>query len=1158
MELYRLTASELSRMMQKKEVSSAEITRSVFGRIAQKEPEIEAYITLDEEGALKKAAEVDEKRAKGESLPPLAGIPVGIKDNICLKGLPATCASKMLQNFVPPYNATVIEKLNAQDCVYTGKTTLDEVVWYDSTTANTVVEEGVKDTAPVTFNVTTPVEYMGKAVTMYVEKTTILANSKVIGVATNDEMNVINATVETEDTVKDYLKGTGVAVDADTDYYVNYGYCENAEEATSIINEYANTVFGTSNTNFALNGIEVEVIDNNDDGKAEYVLYLMETLSLVNRYNDRAETLTFYAPKRVNGNLTLESEPVVRDFDNVVFEDEVATDDLILYVEYGGRTYVKLPEIVTGTMTRVDRDKDDQLYITVNDETYYQSYIPDAASMTDVDIDHFDIDEARTLPGFDTEYDFILDSNGFVVAIRPAEEVVTNYALVLGSAWTQNALTRSGEVEILKADGTKSTYTINWNKSVDAFETITDIGGTTVFADEDAKLETYLGSKDVHNANGDYTINNAKGSVITYSLNSDETVLTIESVLQGNARMMDVDADYTGTDETLDIQSVRTDSTAGVGDNGVVIYLDTNPFNLDECNMQYVLNANYTNGSGEIKVAARDDANNYGGNPPTKTYAVDRNTVAFYYYTVYEKGEEVVKYGVATGWQNMSNVTAGEHVQVYPVLSKNADHTYKASNLADLILFEAEPITTAAQYMLVLDANAKTKDLWELNVVFEDGTVDAITVGEDDLGDLDPEVEDDFMRAYTYVENADGTYNVGDTMDGHTFRGEAYLLEDGTIDYADGDLTAWDRYWAIHSDAHIWDVNDVENAEDEALAGAFNRTPVYTVIVTDSDGVRTAWYWAIPGTPVTPTPSSDIQVLRSTKGLYTDATFYVEDPTKDITFNEALNALLAKMKDDGCTDISVMQWSGDDTYITYTYGEFTRALSIDNSVMPDGTGTPVDAGQIALRQVYKLTVDNRLVGYFTEEANIASEFATKTGEWYREGSTYTMFSDAIFDTMGDNDRSIETGYYRFYVDNSSFASLGTTNGLAYEVTSALDKVTTGSVDCYYGKSGTLSIVVTSVPGGSVNTNGNSVSTDDTIVAGSNASWPGIVTGKINTKGVMGVGGDLALNSATDTVTFTDGAAAINYSEFVVTFTWTLNGVNDCVPTLTVSGLTVAP
>ncbi len=133
MELYRLTASELSRMMQKKEVSSVEVTRSVFDRIAKKEPEIEAYITLNEQAALQKAAEVDEKRAKGEPLSPLAGIPVGVKDNICVKGLPATCASKMLENFIPPYNATVIEKLNAQDCVYTGKLNMDEFAMGSST-----------------------------------------------------------------------------------------------------------------------------------------------------------------------------------------------------------------------------------------------------------------------------------------------------------------------------------------------------------------------------------------------------------------------------------------------------------------------------------------------------------------------------------------------------------------------------------------------------------------------------------------------------------------------------------------------------------------------------------------------------------------------------------------------------------------------------------------------------------------------------------------------------------------------------------------------------------------------------------------------------------------------------------------------------------------
>ncbi len=133
MELYRLTAAELSRMIRNKEVSSTEVTKSVFSRIKEKESEIEAYVTLNEEGALKKAAEVDEKIARGENLSSLAGIPVGIKDNICTKGLRTTCSSKMLSNFVPPYNATVINKLEAADFVCTGKLNMDEFAMGSST-----------------------------------------------------------------------------------------------------------------------------------------------------------------------------------------------------------------------------------------------------------------------------------------------------------------------------------------------------------------------------------------------------------------------------------------------------------------------------------------------------------------------------------------------------------------------------------------------------------------------------------------------------------------------------------------------------------------------------------------------------------------------------------------------------------------------------------------------------------------------------------------------------------------------------------------------------------------------------------------------------------------------------------------------------------------
>lgn len=133
MDLYRMTAAELSRMLAEKQISSKELTQSVLARIAAKDDEIKAYLTVDAEGALRQAEAVDEKRMKGESLPPLAGIPVAIKDNICTKGLRTTCASRMLENFVPPYDAAVIQKLRAAGVVFPGKLNMDEFAMGSST-----------------------------------------------------------------------------------------------------------------------------------------------------------------------------------------------------------------------------------------------------------------------------------------------------------------------------------------------------------------------------------------------------------------------------------------------------------------------------------------------------------------------------------------------------------------------------------------------------------------------------------------------------------------------------------------------------------------------------------------------------------------------------------------------------------------------------------------------------------------------------------------------------------------------------------------------------------------------------------------------------------------------------------------------------------------
>lgn len=128
-----LTSCQLKEKLLSRELTAQEVIEGFFTHIDEVEPIIRAYLLLDREGALRKAQEVDARLKRGEKLGLLAGIPIAIKDNMCTKGLKTTCASRILENFIPPYDAHVIERLKEADAIIIGKTNLDEFAMGSST-----------------------------------------------------------------------------------------------------------------------------------------------------------------------------------------------------------------------------------------------------------------------------------------------------------------------------------------------------------------------------------------------------------------------------------------------------------------------------------------------------------------------------------------------------------------------------------------------------------------------------------------------------------------------------------------------------------------------------------------------------------------------------------------------------------------------------------------------------------------------------------------------------------------------------------------------------------------------------------------------------------------------------------------------------------------
>ena len=133
MDLYEETIQGLHGKLKRREVSSEEVTKCLLDRISQRNSEVNAYVTVEGEAALEQAREADKRLAKGDVSSALCGIPVAIKDNMITQGIRTTCASRMLENFIPPFDGTAVRKLREAGAVFLGKTNMDEFAMGSST-----------------------------------------------------------------------------------------------------------------------------------------------------------------------------------------------------------------------------------------------------------------------------------------------------------------------------------------------------------------------------------------------------------------------------------------------------------------------------------------------------------------------------------------------------------------------------------------------------------------------------------------------------------------------------------------------------------------------------------------------------------------------------------------------------------------------------------------------------------------------------------------------------------------------------------------------------------------------------------------------------------------------------------------------------------------
>ena len=881
-----------------------------------------------------------------------------------------------------------------------GKTTMENVKVYASTTSNTTTGEYEEVKGQVVFNVSTTADMLGKTVTMYAKKTTVLSNSTVLGVYLDDASNVVKTTADTQDTMKDFLKGTGLSTDKDTAYYVNYGVMDSEADATEALGFDAKTGRFT-NVNGKTNayGVEMTAIDNDGDGIVEYVLYLQETLTQVIAKSDSKETTTLNA---FNKNKAIDNE-------NIVTDANLSEGDLVLVASYGGKYHVSTPNVVTGQMESYSSSKTEEQTITVGGTEHHPSYILFAADAADNTYE-FNVLDCGTKDGvdFDIDYDFILDSNDNVIAYRPSSKGVGDYALILDSGYDPGRTNSNptGEVKVLLADGTEKLYTLNFDASAqnvgeqlfpkltssqqkdNGIEELKGFLGSSVQDNTTTKPDGRLPSGDTAKySSTDHQSGFAAGYVIEYSLN-DKDVLTIKSIVGTNA---------TGTDR---YSPADVDST---------------------------LAADYDTGAARIKYGTSDQV------------AVDKNTVAFYFTTV--NGDD--KYGVAIGYDKMSNVDKG---------TAFVAQTTKA-NLTDVVLFNAEGVAAEKDYAYVLGRTSSSSGYVTLNVLLMDGTASTLKLTKSDYDSLF-KGNRDFETAYAYTMNGEGVADL--TAPGssgtHVLTGYAVKLNDGTVAvYSDKKLTKLVDSYSY--DKNIWNVEDV-SAGTNAPAGAFSTgVAKETVLVLDADEntVRAAYIKSVlDGTEVPDHGTgslSDGVISTSNETMISDISNQTITLTNDMAASTSGSVTTAQNKLTADVLVNALQGNVKGVY-EEVFGTYKLVVTNPYPVVTSAmyVGVDTNKGMVYYKIAFAnpkapvITTDLTTTAVTGTELRVvanAPDKGTLSYEWHKVSGG----SDSVVSSSGATYTANVAGEYYVVVTNTRNGLTATTKSATCNVGTKVDAAT---------------------------------------------------------------------------------------------------------------------